>query len=163
MNTDNKLAEQAELRDSHPDSLEEQEIEMALIRCRKCSEAMQITELHREPHLIGLQGEPKDTVIGFILCARCGTRNAFSLYADAITPLVSGLTTTLSGSVPLMAQMFYDEAQLCVVSGAGRGAAVLCRAAIEEALEQRALRIGSSTTELRPHTRLRRWGIESMR
>ena len=108
---------------------------MALLRCQKCGDGITLSVSHREENRIRDIDAPDDKLVGFVECGRCRTRNAFELKAEAITPVASALVTSLSASAPALVRTFYEEAQLCLFSGAARGAAVLCRAAVEEALE----------------------------
>jgi len=79
---------------------------------------------------------PGDIIRGLLICAHCGVRSPFELRERTITfKPGKQLVTPLDTNVPPNVCDRYAEAEICLYAAAYRAAAVMARAAVEEALE----------------------------
>ena len=85
-------------------------------------------------------GPPGDILRGIFVCSSCNGRSPFELQEETITFKPGRqLLTPLNDNVPEDVRERYVEAELCLYAAAYRGAAVMGRSAVEQALRNRGL------------------------
>lgn len=87
---------------------------------------------------------PSDQIRGVFICSQCSNSTPFGLTEEAITFKPGGdIVPPLNPSVPGGVQERYREAQLCWFGSAPRGAAVMARATVEDALKLQGITEGT--------------------
>jgi hypothetical protein len=87
---------------------------------------------------------PGDIIRGLLVCSNCGGRSPFEIRERTITFKPGRqLLTRLNDTVPADVGERYDEAALCLYAAAYRAAAVMSRAAVEQALVNNGITSGT--------------------
>ena len=119
-------------RDNPSGTILKEEKQMATLLCRNpgCKASREIT-LYQRHHA-------PDYIKGVLICGLCKEQNPFEHQSDAFT-FVPGkaMLGIVNTTAPLPVREIYGEAEISYYAGANRAAVVMCRATIEEALNQR--------------------------
>ena len=115
---------------------EEEVAEMPNIACDWCSRSRMIDM----PWSAHGENRPGDIIRGVFVCSGCGGRSPFEQRElTVIFKPGRQLLTSLNETVPDDVRERYVEAELCLYAAAYRGASVMSRAAVEQALRNRGL------------------------
>lgn len=122
--------EETESRLAPTAALEEQE--MSLVRCHICEQEFTVS-VQRHPQAYT---NPKDILDGAVVCGECHTENLFRLRGGVIEyrhdPDMFGSMPEASSDV---SHLMYTEAVECFIHATLRASAAMCRATLEQVLD----------------------------